>query len=995
MAPERQRRQMPEVKPAAAELQRFASNMEIDKTIASEQLVASLPEDWIACQAPSGEVYYHDLVTGASQWTHPELPWDKWQPKQPEEHGEDFKAPGRLPRRLLMHRYRQKTSEKEPEEKPPAQRSVYDAQSRHVPLRAPETLFSHTATKVLREDFQEKAFALHGLLSADEASGYATAAEASGFKESDVNQEFPAEMRNNSRLIHFSDALASALWYRLKPLLMHKDIYLMQPMGFCAEGRWKPVSVNPCFRISRYQAGEHFTAHRDGMYVNEDGESSIYSLVLYLNDNFEGGELKLLGQADAAPYVFKPRAGSAVLFPHDLLHEAGAVKAGTKYVARTEIMFRCVNATPLPPKPRVVDDPLFQRMAALYEQIGDLVQLGDALETTAAYQEALGIQIAYKGTSAAATASALPLPDGLVARCLSFLEPRVITAAGPVHSEWNMATKLGLLWRDFYQRRWPLACPLMEDRARHLDPELKDWLTLFRQAQRTEDHGALGTVFLSEFIHAQLAGEAPVEAVKATAAHHPVGIGWDSSFRQRAGWSVGDGRSWRKMESWLQGREINWHILATLFGWALKQFDTEPWKMRLLIPALPGVWTKSTRARATRILTGRFEIPGVYIVPAPFCALLAHGLTTGTVVWISALGQSAVCCYEDGVEVLSTPFNASTVSPENLAMLIFKAAESLGTLGGACDLLSTITFSFRQASEESKKGSKKDKGKFGYVMAEAATFMQGLLTPKQRISDAVKFFLQGLLIEDSEHRISEQHRRSLEAARFLESASQHNDVMMGASILAASPDRLQQYEVKPEERASWEWRWFVKGCWLKLPAYAAGVFEEAFRNDAQMASAELETSTLIADLQNFVVSKSGDQPYKLTRFLRGKPSATPDLRKPEDLERVADAESEVIEQVPDADAVHVRTMAGRIVFSASKAAAKSLTLQDIREEVACNMGTSFRRLQLLGGSEAELQAEGALELLVVLGEEAASDEERDCSDEQMPEDWPGEFEGYE
>ena len=33
-------------------------------------------------------------------------------------------------------------------------------------------------------------------------------------------------------------------------------------------------------------------------------------------------------------------------------------------------------------------DPLFQKMAALYEHIGDLVALGDADATTKAYQEA-------------------------------------------------------------------------------------------------------------------------------------------------------------------------------------------------------------------------------------------------------------------------------------------------------------------------------------------------------------------------------------------------------------------------------------------------------------------------------------------------------------------------------------------------------------------------------------------------------------------------------
>jgi hypothetical protein len=41
----------------------------------------------------------------------------------------------------------------------------------------------------------------------------------------------------------------------LLPQLCHRDIFLLQPMGFGAEGRWKPSGVNPCFRISRYLPG--------------------------------------------------------------------------------------------------------------------------------------------------------------------------------------------------------------------------------------------------------------------------------------------------------------------------------------------------------------------------------------------------------------------------------------------------------------------------------------------------------------------------------------------------------------------------------------------------------------------------------------------------------------------------------------------------------------------------------------------------------------------
>ena len=52
----------------------------------------------------------------------------------------------------------------------------------------------------------------------------------------------------------------------------------------------------------------------------------------------------------------------------------------------------------------------------------------------------------------------------------------------------------------------------------------------------------------------------------------------------------------------------------------------------------------------------------------------------------------------------------------------------------------------------------------------------------------------------------------------------------------------------------------------------------------------------------------------MTRFLRGRPSDTPDLRLPEDFQLVEDVE--VLEA--QGEAVHVRSLAGQLVFSRAK-----------------------------------------------------------------------------
>ena len=56
--------------------------------------------------------------------------------------------------------------------------------------------------------------------------------------------------------------------------------------------------------------------------------------MIYLNENYEGEETSFTDLA------IQPKQGLAVVFLHNLEHEGSAVKAGIKYVLRTDIMFR-------------------------------------------------------------------------------------------------------------------------------------------------------------------------------------------------------------------------------------------------------------------------------------------------------------------------------------------------------------------------------------------------------------------------------------------------------------------------------------------------------------------------------------------------------------------------------------------------------------------------------------------------------------------------------
>ncbi len=61
------------------------------------------------------------------------------------------------------------------------------------------------------------------------------------------------------------------------------------------------------------------------------------SPILYLNDDFEGGETDFFG------FQATPRTGSAIAFAHERRHEGRPVYAGTKYVVRTDVMYRSAS----------------------------------------------------------------------------------------------------------------------------------------------------------------------------------------------------------------------------------------------------------------------------------------------------------------------------------------------------------------------------------------------------------------------------------------------------------------------------------------------------------------------------------------------------------------------------------------------------------------------------------------------------------------------------
>jgi hypothetical protein len=100
----------------------------------------------------------------------------------------------------------------------------------------------------------------------------------------------------------------------------------------------KEVSLNPRLRFLKYYPGHYFMPHYDQNYRGISGKSSEWTIQIYLNENFKGGETTFIEDNRRWRVPFRPETGSVILFHQSLLHEGSVVKEGIKYTVRTDVL---------------------------------------------------------------------------------------------------------------------------------------------------------------------------------------------------------------------------------------------------------------------------------------------------------------------------------------------------------------------------------------------------------------------------------------------------------------------------------------------------------------------------------------------------------------------------------------------------------------------------------------------------------------------------------
>lgn len=176
-------------------------------------------------------------------------------------------------------------------------------------------------------------FAIKDFLSPKECEQYIRDSEQTGYEEATIQTDGGTEMvktiRNNDRIIFDDARLAEQLFQRAQPFLPH------------VLDQWQLSGLNQRFRFYRYIPGQYFKWHKDGFFCKSDDEVSLLTLLIYLNDDYEGGNTEFQWE------IIQPKIGMALIFPHAMRHQGAPIQRGSKYVLRTDVMYARQTASKL------------------------------------------------------------------------------------------------------------------------------------------------------------------------------------------------------------------------------------------------------------------------------------------------------------------------------------------------------------------------------------------------------------------------------------------------------------------------------------------------------------------------------------------------------------------------------------------------------------------------------------------------------------------------
>jgi prolyl 4-hydroxylase len=191
-----------------------------------------------------------------------------------------------------------------------------------------------------------EAIIIRNALTPDECREWLASADAAGYlKNGEVGPQgrLTVFSGDRARATLTSPAMADLLWSRIRPHIrprMHLGggDFSGPHANAVKPGRYEPVAVADLLRFSRYDPGGSFHTHFDTVYARDDKYVGMHTILVYLNDDYEGGET-VVYDSEERPHTVKPETGMALVFYHHQLHNGQPVRSGLKRIVRSEVMF--------------------------------------------------------------------------------------------------------------------------------------------------------------------------------------------------------------------------------------------------------------------------------------------------------------------------------------------------------------------------------------------------------------------------------------------------------------------------------------------------------------------------------------------------------------------------------------------------------------------------------------------------------------------------------
>jgi prolyl 4-hydroxylase len=156
----------------------------------------------------------------------------------------------------------------------------------------------------------------------------------------DECDKFIYDINNNQNIIPFTN---SGIFKNNKYINANLSNYFYQKIENKLKDNNINISIlrpNNLIMTGKYTNNQEFGLHTDtGLYYNkETNEKSRYTLLIYLNDNFNGGETEFYDDNFNSILKIIPKKGKALLFDIDMWHKGNQLIHGEKYWIGCEII---------------------------------------------------------------------------------------------------------------------------------------------------------------------------------------------------------------------------------------------------------------------------------------------------------------------------------------------------------------------------------------------------------------------------------------------------------------------------------------------------------------------------------------------------------------------------------------------------------------------------------------------------------------------------------